>query len=252
MNEIAALVRDPLFQLAAPFPITIVGFLVNYKLFTSGNRKGPVLWVLGVYFMALLLIFLSVWPVFCVVVLIRRHEYLLALVPSLYALPYCLLVILLFRPILKYLSLMRTAGHEEARKRMGVWVQKLTREAPTDEELLLAKGPLAKVSEKLVGILQSVVLLPIAFLKVVFAVRLGVRRVAFWPDFTVVLYCLFVIAAYFVAADNHPGAALIVSAYMLVLNLSEVASKFKVQNGLLTMLGYRKSQAGLPASSRQR
>ena len=94
MDETATLFRDPLFQLAAPFPITIVVFLVTYKLFASGARKGPVLWVLGVYFMALLLIFLSVWPIFCIGVLILRHEYLLALLPAVYALPYCLLVIL--------------------------------------------------------------------------------------------------------------------------------------------------------------
>lgn len=120
MPNVHAVLHDPLFRLFVPFPLVIVVFFVTFRLLTRGRKKGPVVWVLTVYFMVLLLVFLLAWPIFSTVVLFRRHEYLLGLFPAIYALPYCLVIALLFRPILRYIWLIKTHGHEEARARIKV------------------------------------------------------------------------------------------------------------------------------------
>ena len=123
-------------------------------------------------------------------------------------------------------------------------MERFQRDAPTDDQLIAAGSFLGKICHGIVDELQSVFVLPLAFLTGALAVRIGIK-VAFWPDLLSISYILFLATAYLVAIGGHPYVAMCVSAYILVLNLSEVMSRFRIENGMLRMLGYRKSQIGI-------
>ncbi len=166
MPNLPAVLDDPSFRLFAPFPLVIGLLFVTYKLLKRGQKKSPVVWTLTVDFMALLLLFLLVWPIAAAVILFNRHEYLLGLFPVIYATPYCLVLALLFKPILDYIRLINTRGEEEARARMKALVERFQRDAPTDDELIAAGSLLGSLCQRIADALHSMFVLPLAFLKV--------------------------------------------------------------------------------------
>lgn len=179
------------------------------------------------------------------IVLFKQREFLLGLLPLLYAIPFFLCLVIVLGPVVRICRLART-NTEAAKSRVRSWKEAVEQGAPTDEQYAEAKGAALRGIFAVLSALYGFFTLPTLLLKLALGMRLG-ARVAWWPDFEPVMFVLFVILSYFVAGAHHPGVALGVSIYLLLLKIFEVVSKFETDHGALRMLSLAKHQVGLSA-----
>jgi hypothetical protein len=189
---------------------------------------------------------LALSPIFATIVLFKQREFLLGLLPLLYAFPYYLGVAVVIRPLIKLLGVARTNGIEAAKSRVTSWQEQIQRKAPTDEQYAEAKGALWRVASRVLMCLYGIFILPTLFLKIALGTRLG-GLVAWWPDFDSVSFILFATLSYLVAGAHHPAVALAISCYLFLLKLFDVISRFETHHGVLRVLSYPKHQVGLSA-----
>lgn len=179
------------------------------------------------------------------IVMFRQREFVLGLLPFLYALPFFLFLLVVIGPLVSICRLART-NIEAATLRVTSWKEAVQRGAPTDEQYADAKGAVLRGIAAVFSVLYGFFVLPTLLLKIALGIRLG-ARVAWWPDFEPVTFVLFLLLSYLVAGTHHPGVALGVSVYLLQLKIFEVVSRFETRHGALRMLSYAKHQVGLSA-----
>lgn len=183
------------------------------------------------------------WSSVLAIVMFKQREFVLGMIPLLYALPFFLSLIIVIGPVVRILRLART-NTGAATSRLISWMKAVERGAPTDEQYSDAKGAILRGITAVLWALYGFFILPTLLLKTALGVRLA-ARVAWWPDFEPITFVLYVLLSYLVAGTHHPGVGLGVSVYLLLLKLFEVVSRFETHHGALRMLSYAKHQVGL-------
>jgi hypothetical protein len=186
---------------------------------------------------------LAVAPIALGIALVARHDYALAAVPLLYFLPYALIVLLGINPLRKLLRIAKGDGLDAMRGHVAHWIERLKREAPTEEERADSAAGLWHLLSSGMLVLKSIFAIPMIFLKAMLGAWLGMR-VAMWPDFEPAWLAMFIALAYLLG-KAHPVVALVMSSYLLFIKLYDVVSNFETQHGTLKMISYRKYQVGL-------
>jgi hypothetical protein len=226
------------------FIVFAVGLATVYALFKLGTsvriikERAGRLMLLCTSFVALLA--LAVWPLFCSLLLFAERDYLLGAIPLLYAFPYCFGVALVLRPILTLVKIARKDGASAAQAQFETWRDewhKRIHSDPLPEQAArkYREGRYWRYVSKLLGFLQTLAVAPqVAFwLLVVF--RFG-KRIPILIDFDTPFFVLLTILAYLLASAHHPVIGLMLGAYLFLLKLNEVTSRFDTRSGVLKKL----------------
>jgi hypothetical protein len=238
------LFQEPFFLCVTVFGTGLATVYILFKLTTSKavKRKRS----RRLFFVSMYVAFLAVtiWPVLCAMFLFVKHEYLLGTIPLLYALPYCLGVAIIMRPLIRFKHFADANGIDAAKARAEAFTERIRREAPTEEQYADAKGAVWRLAYKVLIKIHLIFIFPTLFLKIALGYRFG-ARVAWWPDFERASFVLFTSLSYLVAGAGHPAAALAISLCLFLLQLSDVVSRFETRKGVLKILSYSKYQIGL-------
>jgi len=197
-----------------------------------------------IYSAVAIILALALSPIFATIVLFERREFLLGLLPLLYAFPCYLGVAIVLRPLIKLWRSVRTSGVEAAKSRVTSWQEQIQRKAPTDEQYADAMGAIWGVAPRVLMCLYGIFVFPTLVLKIALGTRLG-ALVAWWPDFDPAAFVLFASLSYLLAGAHHPAVALAISCYLFLLKLLDVISPFEKHHGVLRILSYPRHQAGL-------
>jgi hypothetical protein len=189
---------------------------------------------------AVALLAVTVWPLACSLLLFAKHEYLVGAIPLLYAFPYYLGVALVLTPILTLIRIARKDGASAASIQFDAWRDEWRKKIRLDalpEEAINRhrEGRLWKHISKLLGFLSSLAALPTAAYWILVVFRYG-KRLPFLIDFDSPFFVLCTLLAYRLASAHRPVIALALSAYLFLVKLYEVTSRFDTRSGVLKRL----------------
>ncbi len=236
-----ALYREPLPASLIVFALGLATACTLFKLATSSQiikeRTGRL-----VLLCAGLVAFLAVaaWPLLCSILLFTDREYLLAAIPLIYAFPYYFGVALVLKPILTLVKIAREQGASAAQTQFQTWSDEwhdnIKSEALPEEAINKHReGYYWRHLSKLLSFFQTLAMAPQAAFWILAIFRFG-KRVPLLVDFNTPFFVLFTFLAYLVANAGHPVMALLLSAYLFLLKLYEVTSRFDTRSGVLKKL----------------